>query len=300
MSPATSPNPVLAAFARLRVWERGGHRAPHKPLLALLALGRWAAGDRTPLRFADAEGPLRDLLAEFGPPRKSFHPEFPFWHLRTDGVWEVTPETGYPSRKGHTSPSARQLREVDAAGQFAPAVRAALAADTGLAPAAARLLLDAHFPATAHDDILAAVGLDLDNAAAGPVKGRDRAFRDAVLVAYGYACAVCGVGVRLGNTPVGVEAAHIHWHAAGGPDVVNNGLCLCPLHHKLFDRGAATLSPDGGRVWVSEKANGPNAEEALFRFHDRPVARPARKDSAPDPRFVAWHHQEVFRGRPRG
>ena len=293
-----SPDPAVAAFARLRVWERDGERAPHKPLLVLLALGRWAAGDRGPLRFADVEGPLRDLLAEFGPPRKSYHPEFPFWHLKTDGVWEVTPAEGYPPRKGHTSPSAKQLRDRDAAGRFAPGVRAALTEDPAAVPAIAHLLLDAHFPPTVHADVLAAVGLDLDAPSPAAV-ARDRAFRDAVLSAYGYACAVCRTGVRLGNAPVGVEAAHIRWHACGGPDVVANGLCLCPLHHKLFDRGALTLSPDGGRVWVSEHANGPNVEDALVRFHGREVAAPSRTDGRPSREFVAWHHTEVFRGRPR-
>jgi putative restriction endonuclease len=48
-----SPDPVLAAFSRLRVWERDGQRAPHKPLLVLLTLGCWVRGDRGPYRYAD-------------------------------------------------------------------------------------------------------------------------------------------------------------------------------------------------------------------------------------------------------
>jgi hypothetical protein len=83
-------------------------------------------------------------------------------------------------------------------------------------------------------------------------------------------------------------------------DDVRNGLCLCSLHHKLFDRGALTLSPDGQQVWVSERANGRNVERALGRFHGRKVARPNRADDAPAPEFVSWHHTEVFQGRPRG
>jgi putative restriction endonuclease len=177
-------------------------------------------------------------------------------------------------------------------------VREGLGRDPGLVSAVARTLLDAHFPPSVHEDIVAAVGLDLD--APPQVRtARDRAFREAVLVAYQYSCAVCRVGVRLGDAPVGVEAAHIRWHASGGPDEVKNGLCLCSLHHKLFDRGALTLSPDGQQVWVSERANGQNVERALGRFHGRKVARPNRVDDAPSPVFVAWHHKEVFQGRPR-
>jgi predicted restriction endonuclease len=202
MSPA--PDPALPAFSRLRVWERDGQRAPNKPLLVLLTLGRWVQGDRGPYKYADIEEPLRDLLVEFGPPRRSYHPEFPFWYLKNDGVWEVVPDED------------------------------------------------------------------------------------------------CRVGVRLGHAPVGVEAAHIRWHASGGPDEVTNGLCLCSLHHELFDRGALTLSPDGQQVWVSERANGKNVERALGRFHGRKVALPNRGEDAPAPEHVAWHHKEVFQGRPRG
>jgi putative restriction endonuclease len=297
MSP--TPDAVLATFSRLRVWERDGQRAPHKPLLVLLALGRWVRDDRGPYRYARIERPLRDLLVEFGPPRQSYHPEFPFWYLRTDGVWEVVPEQNYPPRKGHASPSAKQLREAGAVGQFTQPLREGLNRNPTLVSTIARTLLDAHFPPTLHEDILDAVGLDLE--APSPARAaRDRAFRDAVLVAYGYSCAVCRVGVRLGHAPVGVEAAHIRWHASGGPDDVTNGLCLCSLHHKLFDRGALTLSPDTQQVWVSEQANGRNVERALGRYHGRKVAKPNRAECAPAPEHVAWHHTEVFQGRPRG
>jgi putative restriction endonuclease len=191
------------------------------------------------------------------------------------------------------------LRDADAAGQFSPGVRAAFEKDPALVPAVARTLLDAHFPPSAHENIASAVGLQLDAPAMGQ-SARDPAFRDAVLVAYGYACAVCRVGVRLGHAPVGVEAAHIRWHAAGGPDAVTNGLCLCSLHHALFDRGALTLSPDGTTVWVSERANGRHVERALGRYHGRRVARPARAESAPDQAHIAWHHAEVYQGKPPG
>ena len=138
---------------------------------------------------------------------------------------------------------------------------------------------------------MAAVGLDLD-VVVGP---RDAAFRTAVLVAYGSACAVCRAGVRLVHTPVGVEAAHIMWHACGGPDDVPNGVCLCSLHHKLFDRGAFTLTKEL-RLEVSAEVNGENAAEVLHRHHDRPISQPPRPELRPNPDFVEWHRSQVFRG----
>jgi hypothetical protein len=41
---------------------------------------------------------------------------------------------------------------------------------------------------------------------------------------------------------------------------------------------AASVSPDGQQVWVSEQANGKNVERALGRFHGRKVARTNRVD----------------------
>jgi hypothetical protein len=63
--PAPTPDPVLRPFADLAVWERRGERAPHKPLLVLHALGRWAAGRRDPVPYAEVERPLRSLLREY-------------------------------------------------------------------------------------------------------------------------------------------------------------------------------------------------------------------------------------------
>nr|WP_246078434.1 hypothetical protein [Modestobacter excelsi] len=43
MTGAATTGEVLAAFSSLRQHQRNGQRSPHKPLLALLALGRLAA-----------------------------------------------------------------------------------------------------------------------------------------------------------------------------------------------------------------------------------------------------------------
>ncbi|GAA3773075.1 hypothetical protein GCM10022403_005280 [Streptomyces coacervatus] len=55
----------------------------------------------------------------------------------------------------------------------------------------------------------------------------------------------------IGTVPVGLEAAHVRWWACDGPDDVDNGLCLCSLHHKLFDKGVLGIG-DGHRILVSQ------------------------------------------------
>jgi putative restriction endonuclease len=103
----------------------------------------------------------------------------------------------------------------------------------------------------------------------------------------------------MGNVPVGLEASHIRWHSAGGPDAVTNGLCLCSLHHKLLDRGVITLTEDAVHLLVSAEANGANLQEPLLRHHRQPLSRPSRREAIPAAEHVRWHHSQVFHGRIR-
>ena len=85
---------------------------------------------------------------------------------------------------------------------------------------------------------------------------------------YEYRCAVCGFDVRLGSVSIALDAAHIRWHQAGGPDEETNGLALCVLHHKTFDLGAFTVA--GGVVLVSDQAHGTSGfRETLDRKSTR-------------------------------
>ena len=142
-----------------------------------------------------------------------------------------------------------------------------------------------NFPSSIHEDILQAVGLDLELETPKKRK-RDPYFRDRIIRAYEHQCAVCGFNVRVGNTLVALEAAHIKWHQAGGPDVEENGIALCALHHKLFDRGAFTVSP-GLLIQVSDRAHGTHGfNEWLTAYHGKSLKPPQRRNFYPEPAFV--------------
>jgi putative restriction endonuclease len=294
----TSRAEVLERFDRLNVWRRGGQRAPHKPLLVLYGLGRWQRGDRADLPFREAERDLTDLLMEFGPPRQSHHPEYPFWRLQNDRVWKVRAAGTLHARQSNTDPTKRSLLATDARGNFADDVQGAFRSDPALATEIAVRLLEHHFPESLHQDILAAVGLYLDVVSSQKRK-RDPQFRKRVLVAYEYACAVCGFDVRLGAVSVALDAAHVRWHQAGGPDEESNGLALCVLHHKLFDLGAFTLN-DGRVLLVSNQTHGTRGfQDALLRHHGIPVRPPQRPEWKPAAAHLDWHRREVFKGEAR-
>ncbi|NEM05465.1 restriction endonuclease [Geodermatophilus normandii] len=230
-------------MATLRQQQQDGRRSPHKPLLVLLALSRLAAGGSSELPWDVAEQELADLLEEFGPPSRTGRAQsaaYPFTRLRSDGVWtldrDVPMDKVGPLRAGVT-------------GRFEASLEAALRSRPGLVDDVARGLVEAHLPATVAPDVLVAVGLDpelLHGGTSEPVAKRQRSssWPAQVLEAWDRQCAFCGFDGQVGGVPVGLEAAHIRWFTVDGPDELDNGLALCSLHHKLFDRGVLGLDDD--------------------------------------------------------
>lgn len=280
------------------MWKKGGQRAPHKPLLILIALAHCIQEKGRFISFSDVENQLKQILIEFGPTRKSYHPEYPFWRLQNDGIWELTNTEHVNARIGNTDAKKSDLIKYDVQGCFTKQIYDFLVSNKNQIPDIALSILEKNFPASIHEDILQAVGLDLDFAE-NIKRKRDPNFRDKILNAYEYRCAVCGFNVRVGNSLVALEAAHIKWHQAGGPDSEENGVALCALHHKLFDRGAFTLS-DSMKIIVSDRAHGTKGfEEWLMAYHGKDLIQPQRPAYFPEPQFVSWHVREVFQGYGR-
>ena len=69
-------------------------------------------------------------------------------------------------------------------------------------------------------------------------------FRQALLAAYGWRCAFCGLSLGAA-----LQAAHIiPWPKATAAQRLDprNGLLLCATHHALFDADILTVTPTGG------------------------------------------------------
>lgn len=284
---------VLRQIAALNVWKRGEERAPHKPLLILLALGRL---NKRMALFEDLERPLRELLEEFGPPRKSVHPEYPFFWLKTDGLWETDETAGLTKRKSGANPLKSELIRHAIKGGFPAPIYEAFRRNPLLVRQVAHALLAAHFPPSIHEDILSAVGLDLESETK---RGRIADFRHEVLEIYGHACAFCGYSVRIGNADLGLDAAHIMWHQAKGPDIPANGLACCSLHHRALDRGAISLSDELTILVSTSIHGGAKLDEHFLSLTGRPLRTPSQSLHLPKPQFLSWHRQQVFRPPPR-
>lgn len=303
----TNPDEFLRRLAAIKVWRQDAQRAPHKPLLLLFALGRVSRRAPRLASYArEVREPLSGLLKRFGSPSTGSRPEYPFWRLRNDDLWEVPgAETLRTTSSG--DPFLPDLLESD--GGFPEPLQRLLEGNPELVEKAASYLLAANFPDSLHLSIRNAVGLPAEMVLdQGPVRGvlaqrrRDPGFRPAVLTAYERRCAICDFDVRLEEDLLGLDAAHIQWHALGGPDQVPSGLALCTLHHRALDRGAIGLTPSGSgfKLLVSQELSGTSdAFRQLVDARGRPVRMPQERSQSPDPAFVCWHRREVFRGEPR-
>ena len=250
--------------------------------------------ERSPSLQAEPE--IEKLLADFGP-RWKLQPLYPFWYLRTDGLWEVPQAGQLEQRAGKLQPKVTAMRQ-RATGGLPAEFDQRLREDPQLLRDAAQALLDRHFEPSLHPAIASAVGLDL---AAAPTaktvekRKRDRAFRQKVLVAYEHRCAACGWNVYLGADAFGLEAAHVFWHTLGGPDEIANGLSLCTIHHLALDLGAISVD-DTRRLLVSQQISGSTGvDTGLHAFAGQPLRAPQPGNEPVDLQHAAWHRAQIFR-----
>lgn len=132
---------------------------------------------------------------------------------------------------------------------------------------------------------------------------RTRGFRQAVIEAYDYKCAICGLKINsLKDNSWEVEAAHIVPNSEKGKDDILNGLSLCHLHHWAFDAGWVTLQ-DNFKIQVSSKVNSLPSDFGKMRDYDfirgfsnenSNILLPERKEIYPHQKAISWHRENKF------
>lgn len=116
-------------------------------------------------------------------------------------------------------------------------------------------------------------------------------FRRTILSSYETSCCICGI-----DLPSLLTASHIiPWsrnkELRTDPQ---NGLCLCALHDKAFDRGLVSISPTL-EIAVSARVSISRCEftrTAITDFANRKIRLPRR--FAPKQECLEWHMQNVF------
>lgn len=132
---------------------------------------------------------------------------------------------------------------------------------------------------------------------------RTRAFRQAVIVAYDYKCAICGLKIYSPDSYLWeVEAAHIVPHRLKGKDDIWNGIALCHLHHWAFDVGWFTLQDDY-KIKVSTRINNlPSGFGQISNYtflsdlinSSSSLLLPTIVDLYPHEKSIQWHRQNIF------
>jgi putative restriction endonuclease len=290
-------------------------RAPHKPLLLLAVLDLFTMGG-----IVDGRVPVSPELGELFstywsrvlPSAYRQNLALPFFHLQNDGAfWRLVAIPGNASVPKQIS-SVSRLRELIAYAELDPALVACLSVKKERARLR-EVLIRQYFTRDIQADLLEQAEintqayeysnllLDLRIVAEPQAIGeyipaaRNQGFRRAIVTAYDYRCAMCGIRVLTADGHAVVDAAHIHAWSESRNDNPTNGLSLCRLCHWSFDEGL--LGADMERtILVSPQLSAQsNVPGHLAQLARRPLIGPGDTRLAPDPAALWWHRSNVFR-----
>ncbi|MCF0087279.1 MULTISPECIES: HNH endonuclease [unclassified Streptomyces] len=318
-SPARPTSALTAKTLLERIGSLHTHRHPgsnepsrHQPLALLWAASRIAAGKPRLAPWDTFRSEVGPLLAAFGLPGSKVTPEYPFWHLRGSGLWQLH---GAPDADG-------SMPQIGALNAVQPVAGLTQAAADLLTDPLTRLEAVLKLCSTYLDDVdrrqlLDSLGLygyttadglgdtaedggqdrERTEAAPGPAERREtlssRLVRDAAIAkqvkdVHGHACQVCETRLSYRRKPYS-EAAHIRGLGTphNGPDELANLLCLCPNHHVLFDGLEIYVDVDhvvrwthgGGAVGRLRGHDEHRIDEAYLRYHRTlcELSRPAQQ-----------------------
>lgn len=315
---AVAPKPFQAPMATEKTWQqwlgrlynlrrdkRGSHERPHKPVLLLSILDLLDRGHLKSNHIALTPELVKTFRRYFTVVRRGDDQpsiENPFYFLSGDGFWNLRKPGSAPLyTPGSVAgpPGMASLRS--AAGQFDPALWG-LMQD----PPSRTLLRDAlvarYFPdqRSELESILAIPlnpgGLQLNEEVD---QARSSAFRETILEIYDYTCAACGLRVRLNDGFSLVEAAHLVPFNVSKDDNPNNGLALCPNHHRAMDRFLIAPCPDPKHLAGTWRV-GPlldsriEGQKGLVELAGQRVIAPAERKFYPTIESLRWREQRLI------
>jgi putative restriction endonuclease len=294
----------LERLYNLRRDKRGSHERPHKPVLLLSILELLDRGklDTNDIRLTPEL--VKTFRRYFDVVRRHDDQpsiENPFYFLSGDGFWQVH-KPGQPPlyEPGNASspPSMRILRA--ASGRFDSPLWELMRSPTSRNQLR-EALVARYFPEPRQEirSLLGAPappsGLQLNEEFE---QARSGAFRETILEVYDYTCAACGLRVRLRDGFSLVEAAHLVPFNVTQDDKPNNGMALCPNHHRAMDRFLIAPCPDSKHpagVWRVGPALDPRIEgqRALVSLEGQRVLAPAEKKFCPAAEALRWREQRL-------
>lgn len=117
-----------------------------------------------------------------------------------------------------------------------------------------------------------------------------RSFRDFVLLAYNYKCAITRQVISC-NGFINLEAAHIKPQAHNGAFLPCNGIAMSRDMHFAFDKGFFTLTPDY-KVLVHDDVL--KTDSYINQFNNAPIFVPQVDYFRPREEFLIHHRAHVY------
>ncbi|WQV44540.1 HNH endonuclease [Helicobacter pylori] len=126
--------------------------------------------------------------------------------------------------------------------------------------------------------------------------GKQQLFREHVLEAYDYKCAITGKSLFIDNRCL-LEAAHIIPYRDGGSFAVNNGMALSYEMHKMFDNGLFSFGyeNDGEVVIITSSSNRiVDRQGILANLNRKSIFLPEQLDLRPDPLALQYNRDKFL------
>jgi predicted restriction endonuclease len=298
-----TPQTLLKRLKSLRVHQQNGIKSRHKPLALLWSIAQIAHGRPRLAPWRTFRQDVGELLVEFGSLHSSKTPEYPFWRLRTSGLWDLQ---GAPWQDDSSVTASALDRVNPTAGLSSRAAQ--LLGDPYLRSQAIAVIRETYLPDVDQHALLRRLGLPGYETASGleasvqelisrgPAERRaasiSRIVRDTLLAQrlkemHADHCQVCGVqlATRFGTYS---EAAHIRGlgRPHNGPDELANLLVLCPNHHVQFDTlaiyidaaGVVRYTADDQEIGELRRIPGHPIAEVYLRYHRALCGRDTSED----------------------
>lgn len=325
----TSLEHYKKAFAKLRAdaipgrWpDATNNRAPYKPLLLLTILDL-VAQHELKANFIEIDANLLEIFdlywTKVNGPDKDANIALPFFHLKSEGFWQLIPQVGKEELL-QTSPPIRSLRALRALTSGArfddelfrliqhPEQRNELR----------RILIERYFapelrPVVVEAGAIAKEAFEyskelLDRSRGifkieeAPVvdeayltESRSVAFRRVVVQAYKHTCAICSVRLLTPEGRTAVAASHIVPWSHSHNDDPRNGMALCGLHHWSFDQGLISVTPTYEVNVSATVAADDSGTEPIRILAGRPIHLPTDEFLHPAREALKWHNRNIFR-----
>ncbi len=285
---------LIEKIDAINVYKKGTNRAPHKPLYLLFLLASQQKRMPRMLAFSEVNRVLSEALRLFGQRTACVNPEYPFWRLQNDRLSEVHPASPsvYELRQSNNDPKKSSLLKNRSEGGLIKSDFDLLAKHPELFNEACHRILDHHFPVSIHEELLNFFEIDLGLQSTPPDHVTSYDFKSAVLLEYGFRCAISGFQSSPVVKHAGIESAELVWRNHGGPSTVSNAIAMSTLHRKLFHLGLFTIDDD----YTIRLSPDLGIANSVGLKSGKSMSLPSTASLFPSLTSLAWHRRWVFRG----